>query len=260
MREAEMSIAIQGQFAKSLLNADLLPPAVLRAPEGADAKQRFGVYRNNVVVGLVRAMETRFPVVARLVGAEFFRAMAQAFVTEDPPRSPILFRYGSSFPAFIEGFAPAAKLPYLADVARLELARGSAYHAADARPLPPEAFASLDADKLGTTGVRFHPSVEFLSSRFPVVSIWRAHQSAGDPRLSSFEPEAALVVRPVMDVEVHLLPRGGYPFLTALAQGASFSRAAAIATAEVPGFHAVKNLAVLIEANAVLKLVPARML
>jgi hypothetical protein len=255
-----MSIAIQGEFARSLLNADLAPPAALLTPAGAYPERRFGVYRNNVVAGLVRALESRFPVVARLVGQEFFRAMAQLYVTEDPPRSPILFRYGSSFPVFIESFAPAAGIPYLADVARLELLRGRAYHAADAPPLSPDVFATLDADELGTTGLRFRPSVEFLSSRYPVVSIWRTHQGGGDPRVSSFEPEAALVVRPVMDVEVHLLPRGGYPFLTALAQGASFSRAAAVATAEVPGFHAVKNLAVLIEAGAVSKLVPARML
>jgi hypothetical protein len=255
-----MSIAIQSQFAKSLLQADLPPPDVLRAPDGADAGHRFGVYRNNVVVGLVRALETRFPVVARLVGSEFFRAMAHVYVTEDPPRSPILFRYGSSFPAFIEAFPPAAGLPYLADVARLELARGSAYHAADARPLPSEAFATLDADQLAGTGVRFHPSAVFLTSRYPVVSIWRAHQGEGDPRRSSLEPEAALVIRPARDGEVHALPRGGYQFLTALAQGASLARAAAIATSEVPAFHPVKNLAVLIEAGAVAKLVPARLI
>jgi len=255
-----MSIAIQRQFAKSLLQAELPPPAVLHAPEGADPAHRFGVYRNNVVVGLVRALETRFPVVARLVGAEFFRAMAQSYVTEDPPRSPILFRYGSTFPAFIEQFEPAADLPYLADVARLELARGRAYHAADARPLQPEAFAALDADQLAGTGVRFHPSLEVLTSAFPVVSIWRAHQAEDEPRLSSFEPEAALVIRPELDVEVHVLPRGGYQFLTALTQGASLARAAAIATSEVPSFHAVKNLGVMIEARAVTKLVSARVM
>jgi hypothetical protein len=93
-----MSIAIQAEFARSLLKADLPPPSVIRSSDGADPERRFAVYRNNVVVGLVRALEARFPVVLRLVGEEFFRAMAQVYVTHDPPRSPILFRYGSTFP------------------------------------------------------------------------------------------------------------------------------------------------------------------
>lgn len=253
-----MSIASQAEFARSLLKAEVPPPSLVRSSNGAETERRFAVYRNNVVVGLVRALESRFPVVARLVGEEFFRAMAQVYVTQDPPRSPILFRYGSTFPDFVAGFAPAAEVPFLADVARLELARGRAYHAADVRPLPPEAFASLDADRLTVTGVRLHPSVEILTSPFPVVSIWRAHQEESEPRLTNFEGEAALILRPDLDVEVHLLPRGGYQFLSALHQGASFSRAATIAVAEVPTFHAVKNLAMLIEARTITKLVPAR--
>jgi hypothetical protein len=253
-----MSIAIQAEFAKSLLSAELPPPGAISLSGGADPGRRFAVYRNNVVVGLVRALEARFPVVARLVGEKFFRAMAQVYVTRDPPRSPILFRYGATFPDFISGFPPAAEIPYLADVARLELARGRAYHAADARSLSADAFASLDADGLAVTGIRFHPSVEILTSPFPIVSIWRAHQQEGEPRLDAFEGEAALVLRPDLDVDVHLLPRGGYQFLSALQQGASLARAATIAAAEAPTFHAVRNLRMLIETRAVAKLMPAR--
>jgi hypothetical protein len=252
-----MSIAIQAEFAKSLLKAELPPPGAIFST-GSDPTRRFAVYRNNVVVGLVRALEARFPVVVRLVGDEFFRAMAQVYVTQDPPRSPILFRYGSTFPDFIASFPPAVEIPYLADVARLELARGRAYHAADARPLSPDAFAALDAGALAVTGVRFHPSVEILTSAFPVVSVWRAHQGEGEPRLDRFDGEAALVLRPELDVEVHLLPRGGYQFLSALQQGASLARAATIAAAEAPTFHAVKNLRMLIETRAATRLVPAR--
>ena len=253
-----MSITIQAEFARSLLRADAPPPSIIGSSNGADPERRFAVYRNNVVVGLVRALESRFPVVVRLVGEEFFRAMAQVYVTQDPPRSPILFRYGSTFPDFVAGFVPAAEVPFLADVARLELARGRAYHAADVRPLRSEAFATLDADRLQVTGVRLHPSVEILTSPFPVVSIWRAHQGEREPRLTNFEGEAALILRPDLDVEVHLLPCGGYQFLSALQQGASLARAAAIAATEMPAFHAVKNFRMLIETRAVAKLVPAR--
>jgi hypothetical protein len=39
------------------------------------------------------------------------------------------------FPDFIEQFEPASSVPYLADVARLEMLRVRAFHAADADPL-----------------------------------------------------------------------------------------------------------------------------
>lgn len=253
-----MQNALQTEFATSLLKADRPVPRGVVVRTGADPEGRFGVYRNNVVVGLIRSMEGRFPVVRRLVGEEFFRAMARVFVTEAPPRTPILFRYGSTFPDFIASFLPAADVPFLADVARLEFARGRAYHAADMRPLPPEEFARLDAEQLAVTGVRLHPSAELLTSPFPIFSIWRAHQGEGAPHVSTWQAEAALVVRPALDVEVHLLPAGGYQFLTALSQGGSFARAATVASVEAPAFNAVENLAMLIQTRVVAKLVAAR--
>ncbi len=143
-------------------------------------------------------------------------------------------------------------------MARLELARGRAYHAADVAPLPPEAFASLGAEDLTVTGVRLHPSTELLTSPHPVVSIWRSNVADGTPHVASWQPEAALVLRPDIEVEVHRLPRGGYAFLTALSQGASIARAATIAATEAPEFHLVQNLALLIETRAAVKLVAAR--
>ena len=61
--------------------------------------------------------------------------MARAYALAEPPRSPVLMDYGAGFADFIAGFAPAASLPYLPDVARIERAWREAYHAADAEPL-----------------------------------------------------------------------------------------------------------------------------
>jgi len=58
--------------------------------------RRFAVYRNNLAVGLVSALATRFPVVKRLVGDEFFRAMAHADASVDLPRPPLMMYYGVS--------------------------------------------------------------------------------------------------------------------------------------------------------------------
>ncbi|NWG24643.1 MAG: putative DNA-binding domain-containing protein, partial [Pseudorhodoplanes sp.] len=100
----------QSGFARALLDpARGVPPGVI-AHTGHRIQKRFAVYRNNVTASLVTALRTRFPVIEKLVGDEFFAAMARVFVLENPPRSPILAEYGDSFPSFLERFAPMAEL------------------------------------------------------------------------------------------------------------------------------------------------------
>jgi len=92
-------------------------------------------------VCLIGALADTFPVTRELVGAPFFDAMARCFIDAEPPRSPVLTEHGDTFPEFVSAFPPAAGLPYLPDLARLELARVRAYHAADATALGADALA-----------------------------------------------------------------------------------------------------------------------
>src|SRR5689334_8738140 len=109
----------QRVFAESLLASSRPMPPGLVGPDGEPSPKRFAVYRNNVVVGLVDALRGNFPAVCRIVGEEFFRALARAYATRHPPASPVLLDYGGGFPDFIATFEPAAPLPYLADVAKI---------------------------------------------------------------------------------------------------------------------------------------------
>ena len=98
----------QGGFAAAVLDAGAPIPPGLVGPDGKPSARRFAVYRNNVIVGLSESMKITFPAVARIVGEEFFLAMARAYVVADPPRSPMLLEYGDGFPDFVERFPPAA--------------------------------------------------------------------------------------------------------------------------------------------------------
>jgi len=224
------------RFVAALLGADTPPPPELR---GAAANGRFEIYRNNVAAGLVRALATRFPATERLVGGAFFAAMAEAFIRRHPPRSPLLMTYGEAFPVFLHGYAPAKDLPYLPDVARLEVARGQAYHAADADALPPAAFAAVSVEKIGDLRLRLHPSVIVLRSAHPVFAIWSAQQQAAPPLLvSPWRAEDTLVHRSGESVAVEPLAPGEAAFLLALQNGESLADAAVTAMEEAQGFSA----------------------
>jgi hypothetical protein len=242
----------QSAFAQALLDPDCALPASVVSHLSTRPHRRFAVYRNNVVVALTGALEARFPAVRRIVGEDFFHAMAQVFVTENPPRTPIMMIYGEAFPAFIDGFEPAASVPYLADVARLEAARTRAYHAADAEPLPGEVLAETLRDDAPTLRFVLDPSLEIVTSPFPIVTIWA--MNVGDLELAplgDWSSEDALVLRPRLDVEVRRLPPGGARFLEALLRGSALGVAAETAHAAAPSFDLAENLALLLGAGFV---------
>lgn len=237
-------------FTRALLDPALPCPPGLIARNGSDPSHRLAVHRNNMVVSLVEALADSFPVVRQLVGDEFFRAMAALFVRESPPTTPLLAQYGAHFPAYVERFAPARSVPYLADVARLELARVRAYHAADASVLSEGQIAAALATGEQIEHLRFvlHPSVSLVASDHSIVSIWLAHQGPSEPdALPIGGAEQALVLRRGGDEVVVLnLEEGDYAFLAAIVDGEPFGAAAASAQARSASFDLQSALALLL--------------
>jgi len=259
-----LRVSAQRHFAEAVLAAEPLCPPGLMAWNGSDPAQRFAVYRNNVMVSLIDALADSYPVTQDLVGEEFFRAMARLFVRTHPPRSPVLALYGAGLAEFIEGFAPAAVLPYLADVARLEMLRVQAWHAADAAPLGLADFAALleNAPALAATGFDLHPSLAVLRSAHAVVSLWAAHQAQdGTPDLTAVDPalpESALVLRIGLDVEIRRIPCATAQFILHLQQGLAFGAAAQFALDTEPAFDLPAVLGMLICGGAIINLCQPR--
>jgi hypothetical protein len=253
-----MLVTIQHEFAAALLDADRPVPRAVTAHTSLSPVRRFGVYRNNVVVSLVNALRARFPVVERIVGEEFFAAMARLFVTANPPRSPVLHLYGDDLPEFIETFPPAADLTYLADVARLEVARTRAFHAADVPPADPREWARLGPERLIRCRFALHPSMQIVCSRHPIITIWAMNSGEAELRpINDDGPEDALVVRPQHDVLMHRLPPGGASFLQALAAGRSLGEAAESAAAHCGEFDVAANLLGALSAGVLTQMLPS---
>jgi hypothetical protein len=248
-------------FAAALLDAGQPCPPGLIAWNGSDPERRFAVYRNNVIVSLIDALADGFPVIQELVGEEFFRAMARVYAYSDPPQSPLMAYYGKGFPDFVEAFPPAAGLPYLADVARLEYARVVAYHAADVPGVEGEAVAAVLADEAALPGltVMLHPSLLVMSSTSAIVSIWAAHQGLMDlSDVAPETPETALILRNGLDVEVQQISAAAGIFICELYAGASFEAAAAEATQLDAAFDLVGILGLLLQKSAITALNPSR--
>lgn len=188
---------------------------------------RFSVHRNNVVAGLVAALGETFPAVRRLVGEAFFAAAAAAFVRAHPPRSPVLLRWGGAFADWLAAFPPAAGLPWLPDVARLEWARCEAFHAADAAPIDAKALAALGPDALASARLVALPSLRLVASRFAVASLWADVTGPRCGLADLARPETALVVRPDWTVESSALPAPAAAFLAMVVERRTLGEIAA---------------------------------
>jgi len=239
----------QGSFRAGLLDPrQSVPPGLVR-PDGAGAGRRFDVYRNNVAVGLTEALETGFPAVRGLVGEEFFRAMAGVFLRAHPPETPVLMLWGARLPDFLAGFAPAQGLPYLPDVARLEVALRDSYHAADAVPADPARLVDLTPDDLAQTRFRLAPSVRLVRSRWPVLDRWRA--GLGGPAPAGDAGQNVLVTRPAFDPVPESLAPGGGLFVGHLIAGTPLGAAAEVAAEAVPTFDPATLLSRLLSCGAI---------
>jgi len=246
-----MSVA-QSDFVRAMLDPSKPVPEGLTNPDGAQAAKRFDVYRNNVAVSLTEALETAFPVLRKLLGEANFKGLAGVYLRAHPPGSALMMFYGAEMPTFLAGFAPVAKLPYLPDVARLELARRESYHAPDTQAIDPAAFQTLPPDRLMAARVSLAPAMRLIRSRWPIHGIWLRNMEDGP--MPGQAGENVLIARPEFDPAMTTLPPGGGAFMAALMAGAPFGDALDKALAPVPDFDLSAMLGILFAGGAIIDL------
>jgi len=218
------------------------------------AQAAFAVYRNTVMSGCVDALQANFPSLARLVGADWFRAAAATFVRAQAPRDGRLLMYGETFADFIDCFEPAHDLPYLAGVARLDRLWIEAHTAADAMAVDSAWLASLLPQQLGALRLRPHPAARWrLFDDLPIYSIWTSNRLGTETHDEIvWRGEGALLTRPIDAVEWQALDFSGGAFLDACAQGCLLAEAAGAALDIQPDVDIAALLSRLLSAGALI--------
>jgi hypothetical protein len=220
----------QDAFARTLLAEDpgSAPPELARLV----AQPGFAVYRNTVLKGCIDALHANFPAVARLVGDEWFRAAAAVYARRDLPTTPALLTYGQTFADFLARFEPAADLPYLAAVARVDRLWSEAHVAADNTALDPAELAQLAPEDMARVTLRPHATARWTwCDEHPIYTLWSRNRDPGANFDAEFEwrGEGLLLTRPHGAVTHQWLSRAGAAFLSACAEGLSIERAVAAA-------------------------------
>ncbi len=102
--------------------------------------------------------------------------------------SPDIGDYGAGLAGLITGFAPAASLPCLADVARLEWAWHRAINAPDETALDTADAAVLDGQDMTQLVLQPACSLGLLHSSWPVLQIWQANQENASDEIIALVP------------------------------------------------------------------------
>lgn len=190
---------LQSAYRAYLISGDPGGLASTVVEDSFDATERLRIYRNNFLIGLGEALNSNFPVVRQMVGADFFAQAARAFILRAPPSKPCLFEYGEGFSEFLADLPEVTKLPYVAEMASFEFARIAAYHAPVEALLTDAAIARVAPEKLADLPIRLARHVRLLPVRFPILDLWQAHQAA-EPDLAAIDmnprPHTLLVCRP----------------------------------------------------------------
>ncbi len=202
-----------------------MPNTIPLAGEPSLHTKRLDIYATNVQSSAIEALASVFETVSALVGEEFFTAMAQRYVVEQPPHTGCFYEYGTTFPDFIATFAPAASLPYLEDAASYDWAWHQAYSAADDTALQLETLQHMTEEQPLT----LRANVALVKARYPAAELWAFAKGEQDaPDIEEGE-HYYMLHRPKLDVARHTITADFFAALESFTKGATLSESCNVA-------------------------------
>lgn len=141
---------------------------------GTHAQRGILAYQANGHALAERALQSAYPVVAQMLGAQSFADLARALWHAHPPAYGDVAQWGGDLADFIAQSEQLRDEPFVPDVARAEwlLHRSSTVHDQDADLA---SLALLTTEDPATLGLLLSPGTGCIRSAWPIASIWLAH-------------------------------------------------------------------------------------
>ena len=242
---------MQRNFISDCLSGKLTPDNTLMAKNidcrNISAQGLMGIYQNSGIANISQALSLTYPVIEKLVGEDFFRATCRQFIAVNWPESGNMDDYGNEFPYFLAQFEHAKHLVYLKDVARLEWDFHLSSLADDAEIT--DWSKLVQVTDILQLQFSLAPSVNLISSIFPIDKIWQFNQSSNP---SGFDVKAnininindnlndrneegityLLVFRQVFKTVIMQITVGEFSLLQAIEQDQNFEQAITSATTQ----------------------------
>ncbi|PRC95230.1 DNA-binding domain-containing protein [Solimicrobium silvestre] len=236
---------LQHDFASALINLNSLDPALASFKGDPDLnRERFGLYRGNLIAIWQQTCVNAYPVLQQLVGAEFFGDLARAYGLNHASQSGNLAEFGAALSSFIATLENCRAYPYLSDVAALEWQVHRSYYLEQRSPATLAQLAGFAPELLGDLQFTLQPSCVLLESPWAVVDIWQAHQGTNTPFPEQLASATyCLIWREHHQTNISAISAASYAALQALNAGQPLGQAFESALAIDPEFALPTELA-----------------
>ena len=132
---------------------------VVRPTARLTAAERVGIYHGMYLGRMVEALESDYPALQRLLGADGFADLVREYVQAHPSRSYTLNRLGDHLPEFIATAPGLRRRGFCHDLAQLERAVSQVFDEEETPVLTSEVIAAVPAD--AWEGARLRPIAAF---------------------------------------------------------------------------------------------------
>lgn len=159
---------LQIEFSRALLQNDFSNAAEWIDANGISTERRLWVYRNQVHLNWLEALEANYPGSVALLGRSCFRSLAARYARDHGSVSGDLRLYGEQFPALLALAPEVRNFPYVSDVARLELALRQVSEAFEHPTIGPEVLASIPLSSWPSIKLDLVTALATMLSEYPV--------------------------------------------------------------------------------------------
>lgn len=144
-------------------------------------QHRIWIYQNNVFGAVQDYLAEVYPATRGVVGADFFKQMAQVFIQDSPPSTGNIHFYGEGMSTLSASFEGLEGLPYLSDLMRYEWALHTSYFSVVSDVLDP---SGMPQEELLMSSVTYNDSVSLICSDYPIYEIQRQSLPTFEGRVS----------------------------------------------------------------------------
>jgi hypothetical protein len=197
------------------------------------------IYRNQFYHARADALKKTYPLLLKLVGEEFFTALANDYSDQYPSHASDLNYFGDQLTLFLEHHPAVREFPYFAEVAQLEWACYQALVAENSEACQPQVFSQFLQQDYAHLYLRLHPACRWLKFTYPVYDIWCMCSDESEQANTINLDQAGcpiLIFRRDYTIYLEKITDPEFLFLTAFANGFSLLAACQQALDSDPSF------------------------
>lgn len=187
------------------------------------AEERMLFYSNGYKLRLKEALSTDFERLHAYLGDELFDILMQQYIDNYPSHHPSLRYFGQHMAEMIEQLDISQQAPEVVEIAKIELAFGNSFDAADSQPVTLDQLAHLEPERWASLILNFHDAVQLLPQRYNSFQIWRALSKDEAPPPQIDDDTTWLIWRQDLVSRYRALESGERAALTVALSGGNFA-------------------------------------